>query len=251
MSDTTQSLVIGEVVYHNGNKFFNTAARREPATLGHKITYQISQDLPDMPGGWKRGPWGNTKSWFEREDVQTEAEFLGTDLARVESEANAYERTLTHIPIITLLGDSTEFFVYDGTATYQWDGTTIPFPAVDSTTNIDSTAVYDDPGFTIDDQEDIGQAQDGTLHTATVLWDATATNHDTTSYYIDSTEFTFTVSVTYYDGTSTIVVDTVDWTIPGRYTLTYAVLDNQRIAAYPVSRIVEVYPTVEEPPPPC
>lgn len=246
MPDTTATLEIGQIVYHLSRLYYVTAIRREPSASAHKITYQISQDLPGFPGGWKRGPWGNIHSWFEREDLQTEAEFLGTDLARIESEANAYERTLTHIPIITLTGDSTEHFVLDGTSLYSWDGTALP--PYDATALIDATAIWDDEGITIEDQEDDGQANDGTVHLATVLWDSTATNHDSTSYIIDSTEFTFATSVTFYDGTTTVVVDPafVDWFTLGEYEITYEVWDNQRIAAYPVKRLIKVCPPPTE-----
>jgi len=253
MPDTTASLDIGQVVYHFARPYYVTAMRREPAASSHKITYQISQDLPTFPGGWKRGPWGNVNQWFEREQLQTEDEFHGVNLARIEDEANAYERTLTHIPIISLVGEEIEKYVLNDDGLYPWDGITIPQPT-DATALIDATAtIWDDPGFTIDDQEDDGQAHDGTVQAATVLHDATAVDHSESSYLIDSTEFMFATSVTVFDGTTTVVTNPtlVDWTQLGRYIITYEVWDNQRIAAYPVTRMIEIHPPYEAPPRNC
>lgn len=231
MPDSTATLELRDPVYHDSSPFYVTGTRVEPTSLASKVTYQLSQDLPSMYG-WGRGPWPNKENWFDREQLETAAEFAISERARMESEANTIARTLTGIPIIALQGDATSLYVYDGTTSWAWDGTALP--PYDATSIV--TNPYVDTGFDITDIEDAGQAEDpGTVHLASVT-------HDGTVYAIDSTEFTFTVDITHYDGTSIVVVSEVDFTVEGRYTLTYGVIDNQRITAYPVTRIVEVHP---------
>jgi hypothetical protein len=232
MADTTATLDLRQVVYYKDIAMYLTGMRVEPTAIGSKITYQVSQDLPGFHG-WGRGPFRNTNQFFGREQLKTQAEYDAADLARIEGEANPYARTLTGIPVITLAGSTPELYVLDGTTTYTWDGSAnSPY---DMTSAVDTSAAWIDPGFTIADLKDNGQAQDGTIFSGSVT-------HDGTQYSIDTTEFTYTVSITYFDGTTTSVVADIDLTVTGRHTITYSVLDSQRIMSYPVTRIIEVHP---------
>lgn len=231
MPDTTATLSLRDIVFYDGKKFYVTGMRLEPASIsGSKVTYQISEFLPETPGGWKTGPFKNIGFYLDREMLQDATQFTVSEISRIESEANTYQRTLTHIPVISLLGDSTSILVIDGTTIYPWDGTS---PTYDATSGVPVTSTWIDPGFTITDQEDSGQATDGTIFTATVT-------HDGTTYTVDSTEFVIGVEITHFDGTNTLVVSNVDLNTEGTYTIKYTALDNQRILSYPVERTIQI-----------
>lgn len=235
MDTTSPSLVLGQPVHMDGVALYVIGMRVEPQYLGQKITYQVSQDMPGFYG-WGRGPYPSITYWFDRDKLMDSTQFEIAELARIESEAYVYERTLTSIPIIELVGDATSYYILDGTTLFPFDGTNI-----DTTNTFDSTTIYIDPGFDFKDLEDssgvfIAVIHDGTTYTI----DSTNT---------DSTNFTLMpVTVTYHDGTNAdVLVPTVDFSTFGRYTITYLVMDSQRITSYPAQRAIYVLPEPEIP----
>lgn len=123
------SLPIGTPCYHKGTMFYVYAIRAATTKTGTKVMYQITSWLPtDYLEG--AGPYPHPYKWFDRADIKTVAEFQATELVRIETEANVYDRTLTGLPVIHLYGDATENII------------------------VNSAPLYSDSGFYITDIED-------------------------------------------------------------------------------------------------
>jgi len=247
MPDINPTLSLRDEVIYDGKQFYVVGIKLiDSPLLNNKVMYQISPDLPSIHGIGK-GVYPNVQSVFEREELMTLTEYDTYRIAELETASNAYDKTLTGLPVITLSGDLIYRYVFDGTETFPWDGAS--YPPYDPLTAIPIGTIWDDLGGVVHDQEDGGHGNELIVgqHIGNIIW-----NNVGLTYSIDNPEFTLHVVIYHTDENDVVtIVPNIDLSIIGEYEIVYEIMDNQRIYSYPVSRFVEVHPIPEPPASEC
>jgi len=244
MPDINPTLDLRELVYYDGMPFYIVSHKIVYTSIGNKVVYQISQDLPSMYG-YGRGIYPNQTAIFDREELMSQSEYDIYMLGHLETQANQYEYTLTGIPIIILNGPAEEQYVFDGNLTYPWDGES--YPPYDPATGIPLNTIWNDQGASVHDTSDEGHAgADGSLiHIGNITWDGTV-------YTIDNQDFNLHVIINYTDPDNiTSIVPNINLSVIGKYEISYKVVDFQGIASYTVIRTIIVNDVPVRPPSEC